>query len=95
MPCSAPATLTRPAAGPRRRGGVGRLAAGAGFRLTVEDNCATTAAATNLQDAMAIQAKSFCDFYGQRGSVSRETDGHATRVALTADIDTAGLQLGL
>ena len=80
---------------PRLRLLVCLQAAGAGFRLTVEDNCATTAAATNLQDAMAIQAKSFCDFYGQRGSVSRETDGHATRVALTADIDTAGLQLGL
>lgn len=65
------------------------------FRLTIEDDCAAGMQATGLQDAMAIQVKSFSDFYGQRGRVSREVDGNTTRVALTADIDTASLGFGL
>lgn len=52
-----------------------------GFRLLVEDNCAC------LQDAVTPQAQSFRDFYGQRGSVTREVAGNATRVALAANFD--------
>jgi len=65
-----------------------------GFRLVVEDNCAATTD-TCLQHAMASQAQSFRDFYGQRGTISREVEGNATRIALAANFDAGCFQMGL
>ncbi|MTW13595.1 hypothetical protein GM658_23570 [Pseudoduganella eburnea] len=69
-------------------------AAASGFRLLVEDNCAATTD-QSLQYAMTPQAQSFRDFYGQRGTISREVEGNATRVALAANFDADGCQMGL
>lgn len=72
-----------------------RLQAGtSGFRLVVEDNCAATAEAC-LQDATTPQEQSFRDFYGERGTISREVEGNATRVALAANFDADAFQMGL
>lgn len=70
-------------------------AAAAGFQLTLEDNCAAVPPDSHLQDAVALQAQSFRDFYGQHGRVSREMAGNATRVALTAEFDAGGMKLGV
>ena len=70
-------------------------AAADSFELTVEDDCPAVPPDGRSQDAMQAQARSFCDFYGQHGCVSREVAGNATRIALMAEIDADGLHLGV